>query len=376
MARQLRWWIGGALLLCAAVGFAYLPPRAAPVFARRYREEPLPPYRYRVQELSDAWRSTALELRLLQYREELRPELERRRALDISGPSVLLDWPDVPDSVRRRVETYLDNDWKELRLGVSKISVGIVIAVNRQADPTIPGAPSAQTAYLLPDSTDRSTCIVYQTFTSAWVTWATSADGSRRFLANLGPCAFYAAFGAPGREIERWLSARDFDLAIAPLWTRQAQVEGWPGASFIRHNARFWLPPDGVACLAGRAERCRSAALEAPPTSRDASRVVTLNQRWRPPALAGGTHYLADVIRSVGRERFQRFWNSELPADTALAEVLRMPAGEWTRRWQAGLIPPIQLGAAPTAGSALLGVLLALVAVGLVLRTVAHREVR
>lgn len=375
MAR-VRWWIGSALLVCATVGLVYLPPRAAPVFARRYSEEPLPPYRYRVQELADAWRSTALELRLKQFREELRPELERRRALEIPGLAVLLDWPDAPDSVRRHVQTRLDNDWKELRLGVSKISVGVVLMVNRQADPTAPREPSFQTAYLLPDSTDRSTCIVYQTLSGPWATWATFGDGSRRPLANLGPCAFYAAFGAPGQEIERWLSARDFDLAIAPLWTRQAQVEGWPNASFIRHNARFWFLPDGVACLAGRAERCQSAAVEAPPTSRDASRVVTLNQRRPPPALAGGTHYLADVVRSIGRERFQRFWNSELPADTALAEALRMPVGEWTRRWQARLVPPIQLGAAPSAGSAMLSVLLALAALGIVLRTAARREVR
>lgn len=377
MARQLRWWIGGALLLCAAVGFAYLPPRAAPVFARRYREEPLPPYRYRVQELSDAWRSTALELRLLQYREELRPELERRRALDSAGPAVMLDWPDVPDSVRRRVETRLDNAWKELRLGISKISVGIVVAVKRQADPTTPGEPSVQTAYLLPDSTDRSTCIVYQTFTRAWANWATFADASKRLLANLGPCAFYAAFGAPGREIERWLSARNFDLAIAPVWTRPARLSGTDAyfLSNIGNNARFWLLPVAVACVAGRAEGCRAAALESPPMSRDASRVVTLDQRWRPPALAGAGHYLADVVRSVGRERFQRFWNSELPVDTALAEALRLPVGEWTKRWQAQLVPPIQLGAAPSAGAALLGVLLALAAVGLVLRTVARREV-
>ncbi|HMA42882.1 MAG TPA: hypothetical protein VKO86_02600 [Gemmatimonadales bacterium] len=367
MAR-VRWWIGSTLLVCAAVGFAYLPPRAEPVFARRYREEPVPPYRYRVQELADAWRSTALELRLRQHRERLRPELERRRALEIPGPAVLLDWPAVPDSLSRLYLARLDSVWQDLRLGVSKISVGVVVAFDvHPSDPTTPSDPPPHTAYLLPDSTDRNTCIVYETFTRAY--WSPP---------NLGPCAYYAAFGAPGREIERWLSGRQFDLAIAPLWTGPAQPSRTDGyfLSDIRNNARFWLQPAAVACVAGRVEGCRAAALESPPMSHDASRVVSLDRWWRPPALAGGTHYLADVVRSVGRERFQRFWNSELPVDTALAEALRMPVGEWTRRWQAGLVHPIRLGAAPSAGSAILAALLALAALGIVLRTAARRTVR
>jgi hypothetical protein len=369
MAR-VRWWIGSTLLVCTAVGFAYLPPRAVPVFARRFREEPLPPYRYRVQELGDAWRSAALELRLLQYRERLRPEIQRRRALDIAGPVLLMDWPSASDSLRDVVAATLQAEWRHLGLEVSKVSVGVVLAVDRVApDPNEPSQQGNLTAYLLPDSSDRTFCVVVQTSTS--IRWV-------RGGVNLGPCAFYAAFGVPGREIGRWLSSRQFDLAIAPSWRKPVRPSGFEAyfMSSVGHDARFWLRPNAVACLAGRAEGCRSATLEPPPTSRDASRVVTLDQRWRPPALAGGTHYLADVVRSIGRERFQRFWNSELPVDTALAEALRMPVGEWTRRWQAELVPPIRLGAAPSAGTAGLGVLLALAAVGIVLRTASRREVR
>lgn len=373
MAR-VTWWIGSALLACAAVGFVYVPPRAAPVFARRYREEPLPPYRYRVQELGEAWRSAALELGLLQYRERLRPELERRKALDLAGPALLMDWPNASDSLRRVVAGKLEAEWRYLGLGVSKVSVGVVLAQDRgSAAPDEPSLQGNQIAYLLPDSSDRTTCIVLQTSTS--IRWL-------RGGVNLGPCAFYAAFGAPGREIGGWLGARDFELAVSPLWKRRrgADESEW---LLARGKPWFWwqvyrYQANGVACLAGRAERCRLAVIDPPQPAGEPSRLVTLNQRGplRPPALAGGTHYLADVVRSVGRERFQRFWNSELPADTALAEALRMPIGEWTRRWQAELVRPIRLGAAPSAGSAILGVLLAFAALSIVLRTAARREVR
>lgn len=373
MAR-VRWWIGSALLVCAAVGFVYLPPRAAPVFARRYTVDPLPPYRYRVQELGDAWRSAALELRLLQYRERLRPELERRAALDLAGPALLMDWPTASDSLRGVVAGTLEAEWRNLGLGVSKISVGVVLAQHRvTADPDEPSLQGNLTAYLLPDSTDRTTCVVLQTATSI-----------RRLRGEvpLGPCAFYAAFGAPGREIGGWLGARNFELAISPPWERR---RGADESEWLLAGGKPWFwwqvyryEANGVACLAGRAERCRLAVIDPRQPAGEPPHLVTLRQRGpvRPPALAGGSHYLADVFRSVGPERFQRFWNSELPVDTALADALRMPVGEWTRQWQARLVPPIRLGAAPSAGSAILSVLLALAALGIVLRTAARREVR
>lgn len=370
MARQLRRWIGAALLVCAVVGYVYLPPRASPLFARRYPLLGPTPYRLRVQQLADDWRTTALELRLLRYRERLRPELGRRTARDVPGPALLFDWPDAPDSVRLQVGASLDAEWKRLGLGVSKVSVGIVVAPASQPAPGLPREETATTAYLLPDSTDRSTCIVFQQYTRI-----------ARQRPGLGLCAYYAAFGNPGREIGRWLAARDYDLTILPAWNR-ARIPGAGVWLLERDQPWFWwqvyrYPPAGVACLAGRREGCRSAVMGGRP-AHDPPHLVVIDPRWwrRPPALAGGERYLADVVRSVGRERFQRFWSSELPADTALAEALRLPVGEWTRRWQAAFVPPIPLGPTPATGSALLGLLLAAAAIGIVLHTVSRREVR
>lgn len=388
MARQLKWWIAGALLGCVALGVVYLPPRATPILTRRFREPPpATPYRLRVQELAAAWRDATMELRLLAYRDRLRPELERRRALEVAGPAVIVEWPDAPQWLRGYVAAALDTAWARLGLGASKISVGIVYAAGiPKAAATEPSQQQGSTVYLLPDSTDRTTCLVFL----RGFYWARRLQAQpnpvrdprfEAFLQNeLGPCAFYAAFGAPGRDIRRWLSARRFDLALSPRW---AQVPIGESGYLLpdRSQPWFWAQvysqnPNAIACLAGRADACRAAVLTGAGASDPPSRIVTTDRWWWHQALVGGDRYFADAVRRIGRERFRRFWSSELPVDTALVAAFRMPVGEWTQRWQASLVTPFRLGPAVPPVSVLLGLLLAAVALVSVIRTVSRREVR
>ena len=391
MARELRWWIAAALLGCAVPGFVYLPPRAAPLLWRRFHEPPPPtPYRLRVQELAAAWRELAVEQRLLEYRERLRPELERRRALELPGPAVIVDWPNAGSGdLPRYVASALDTAWERLGLGATKISVGIVADFGTP-NPARgrPSLPPSMTVYLLPDSSDRSTCLVFlQGFGWARRLQALPRSAPRdprfeAFMQNvLGPCAFYGAFGSPGREIRRWLGARRFDLALYPRWGQAPDSNAYDYLVTQRNQPWFWVevyqyPPVAIGCLAGRAADCQAAVLEGAGTTEPPPRVVTTERWWWHQALAGGEHYLADAVRSLGHERFQRFWSSELPVDTALAEAFRRPVGEWTRGWQASVVPPFRLGPAVPVGSALLGLLLAAAAVSIVVRSVSRREVR
>jgi len=127
--------------------------------------------------------------------------------------------------------------------------------------------------------------------------------------------------------------------------------------------------------MAGRAEACRHTALGR--GSGDPVPVVSAEQQWwKPPSLAGADRYFADLVDDIGPERFGRFWNSEFPADTALATAMRMPVGEWTRRWQATLVPPIRLGPVAPLSAAVLATLLGVVAVVLVMLTATRRQVR
>jgi hypothetical protein len=127
--------------------------------------------------------------------------------------------------------------------------------------------------------------------------------------------------------------------------------------------------------MAGRADACRRTAVAG--GSRDLVPVVSAERQWwKPPSLAGADRYLADLVDDIGPERFGRFWNSELPVDTALATAMRMPVGEWTRRWQATIVPPIRLGPVAPPSALVLATLLGVAAVVLVMLTATRRQVR
>ncbi len=97
---------------------------------------------------------------------------------------------------------------------------------------------------------------------------------------------------------------------------------------------------------------------------------------WRAQRLLPGELYLSDVAREVGRERFQGFWASSLPVDTALAAALKQPVGEWTAQWERRFVAPIRLGAAAPWGATAVALLLGAVAVLAVMLTASRRQVR
>jgi len=397
MARVVRWWVVTALAACVGVAIVYLPPRGEPVHTSSLfaQFETPTPYRLRVQALAAKWRAATLELQLLEYRERLRPELERRRALDIATPPVLFVGRDtLSQSARSLVTAALDTVWTRLRLGVTKISVGVAIQVGRPSvEPLGPmGAGGWTQTYFLPDSTDRTTCIALLPLSTIWGE-GRSLGGPHptynaalvSFLQNgLGPCAYYAAFGAPGRPIARWMGARQFDLALYPWWDRPDR-DG-PSDRLLtsldpKENRWFWLeayrhPTSAVACLGGRSEACRGSVLARSETMELPPHIVSTARWWQGQLLAGADRYFADAVRTIGRDRFHRFWNSEDPIDTALTAALRRPIGDWTREWQARLVTPIRLGPASPPSDTLLSLMLAAAALGFVAVTVARREVR
>ena len=394
MARELRWWIVVPLAACLVLVLAYLPPREMPLLGQRFFRlfqtfEPPTPYRLRVQELAQRYRLTSFELTMREYGEALRPELERRRKLEIPGPAVLFAGDSLSDSARGLVRALLDQTWGQLRVGVSKISVGVVVRVifNRPPSGESPAHMPAAPAFLLPDSTDRSTCLAYVPV----IYWerpgllkqthpAPTYDLAELLRNGLGTCAYFAAFGAPGQEIAHWLTSRHYEVALYP-WT--LLVPPRPARTVFDldpGNPGFWsfvyrYQPEAVGCMAGRVEACRRAVLSS--GTGDLVPVVSAEQQWwRPPSPARADRYFADLVAAIGPERFGRFWNSELPLDTALATAMRMPVGEWTRRWQATLVPPIRLGPAAPFSATLLATLLGVAAVVLVMLTATRRQVR
>jgi hypothetical protein len=102
---------------------------------------------------------------------------------------------------------------------------------------------------------------------------------------------------------------------------------------------------------------------------------VTTDDWWRNRSFTGVAWFLSDLVRAQGRERFARFWRSELPVDSAFAAAFGEAIGDWTAQWQRTMLPRLPLG--PTVGSASAGLalLLAGLAIALALVWVRRRQV-
>jgi hypothetical protein len=295
----------------------------------------------------------------------------------------------LSDSARGLVRAVLGTAWSQLGLGTSKVSVGVVVRVvfDRPPGGESPAHMPVTNAFLLPDSTNRATCLAYVPIIY-WgrpgllkQTYPGLAYYHAELLRNgLGACAYFAAFGAPGRDIGRWLTSRHYEFALHP-WGLRVPPESTRAGSLLDEDKRwFWsfvyqYQPGAVECMAGRTAACRRTVV-ASGTGDLVPVVNTEKQWWKPQSLAGADRYFADLVADIGPERFGRFWNSELPVDTALAMAMRMPVGEWTRRWQASIVPPIRLGPVAPPSAVVWAILLGVAAVVLVMLTATRRQVR
>ena len=389
MAR-LRVWIAIGVGGCALIALAYLPPRGAvprgPRFAT-YLPEPTAARR-RAQAVAEEWRETDASLHLLEDRQHVKWDSSR------VGPAIIFRGPTLPPTAVRTVEAVADSMWRALGLGETKVRAALVIALERA-----PGSAQGPTpnqngvAFLTPDSTDRTTCMAFLPADHFWT--AVLLGHAPRYLepnwlarwlqSGLGPCAFYAAYGTPGRSVRNWLAARNWDVALY-LGTHGLAGERFSSLNLLGDPRYSWywdgvysLRPVTVACLAGRPDECRKAVLDGADDDGviPVPEIVRLELRWwRKQPLLPGERFLADVARDVGRDRFQTFWTSSLPVDTALAAALRKPVGEWTEQWERRFIQPIPLGAAAPLGATLLALLLAALAVSAVALAASRRQVR
>ncbi len=396
MARGLRLWGAIALAACGVIVVAYLPPRGG-VQARASRFGPgIPvptPARLRAQDIADQWRTAQAAARLLESAHPVaRPRSDR--SSDAASPTVIVDGPDsIASRLRPLLRAQLDTVWQQLGLGVTKVSVVVVFHAPRiTIRGFTPVERSSDASYLLPDSADRTTCSVlipagYLILNLLRGRRVEREAQFREWLkGNLGPCAFYAAYGNPGKPVRFWLARRNFDLALHPVWDTPRQGRLW-GLEQDPAMQRWWWDwvynqsLTAVACLARRPDACRAAVLEGGEgggsLEDSVPRVVTLGQWWwKAQRLVAANRYLSDVVRDVGHDRFLRFWNSTQPVDTALAAALRMPVGEWTVRWEERFAPPVPLGAAAPLSASVFALLLAAAALGSVALAARRRQVR
>ena len=394
MAPVKRWVVVG-LAGCAALALAYLPPRGATARDGSFFRTQAPwgtPARHRAQALADEWRGVDASLRLLRARRELQGLLRESNA----GTSLVVvsESADVATVTSPIVDSAIHIAWRQLGLVETKVRVAVIIqlAVTSPVHdrPTI---EEGVAAYLAPDSTDRTTCIAVLPAGTYWtrVFRGARANGQLPFDAlvqtlktGLGPCAFYATYGAPGRLVRGWLVARGWDLAMTlDVGARRAYRNSLIEMAEPRYpwywEAIYSLPPTAVACLASRPDGCRAAVLAGAidDPAIPFPDIVRIDRRWgRVPRLVEGQRFLGDVARAVGRDRFLSFWTTALSVDSALAATLKRPVGEWTAEWQSDFVRPIRLGPTPPLGGVAIALAIAALALALVAVSATRRQVR
>jgi hypothetical protein len=180
--------------------------------------------------------------------------------------------------------------------------------------------------------------------------------------ANLGVCSFAARYGLPGGNVFSWLKSGSYQrgarnpeqariLAERTARARerarnQVLVDALNNLSFL--NSVKWRYSLVVArCLAGRIESCEEHFLSPAIHPADAHMVRGLAEAV-PELWVGGRlpvesmdeeGMLTDLEAEFGRERFARFWTSELEVADAFRDAFGMSAGEWTYRWAAAHHP-------------------------------------
>ena len=390
MASVRRWVLIG-LTACSVLALAYLPTRGVKSSGKSvFVGQSLQATRARqyAQALAEEWRNADAVVHLLEDRQRVKHDFSR------ASPTMVFRGATLPPNAVRNVETVMDSVWRGLGLGETKVRVTVVIELQRPGSVDTPTPLQDRVAYLTPDTTDRTTCMVSLPAGAYWTLFILGKrdarhEGFGRFAqwlqAGLGPCAFYAAYGTPGRPVRSWLAARNWDVGlylgshgIAGERFSSLDLMGNPGFSGF-WDAVYSLPPATVACLAGRRRGCRAAVLAgaADEGAIPIPNVILVKRRWwRVQHLLPGERYLGDVARTVGRDRFLSFWTSGQPVDTALAAALKRPVGEWTADWERGFVRPIRLGPTPPLGATVIAVAIAVLVLTVVAATASRRQVR
>lgn len=160
----------------------------------------------------------------------------------------------------------------------------------------------------------------------------------------LGPCAFLAQFGFPGRALRAHIDSVRWHTAAFARWSTR------PDSGEPLRPPWNELTRDGVRCLVRGDDSCARAWRATPEPARweydpefEPSRIddrgLTGPLPWY--AVHGGSYgtrqrlFFSDLVREVGPERFAEFWRSDASVDAAFTRLLGLNEREWTSRWLA-----------------------------------------
>jgi hypothetical protein len=188
--------------------------------------------------------------------------------------------------------------------------------------------------FALPEATDGERCVALVRMRGS----SPAHIAALRRQSLTGVCGFFAAFGMPGGAVGEWLAATNYRFARRSDWSVAR-------APAIDATSLYGLNDAGGRCLTGQPRGCLDALRigDAPGSSASGRRASVIDPgapvyagdaRTRYAALGSAEdELLADAVRSVGPERFARFWKSTSGPDAAYLAATGTGLESWTQQW-------------------------------------------
>ncbi len=248
----------------------------------------------------------------------------------------------APSWMRHAIQASFDSVWRRVDPKSAEVSLTVIIDRHASSLDLARGGVyefDQPATYFLPPATDGRTCVV--AIQPGWQvtrflqdsTPPTESLPQSWLQSGLGPCAFYAAFGQPGKNIENWLLDRQFDLAFESDWNAPDQGVD----SVLMERASNWRTSfDAMACASGDRTRCRAALLTpvdvtwGRDTRKNFRGVVSPPSFWELNLFS--ERYLSDLVRTMGADRFGSFWRSPAAVDSAFSSAFGVPLETYTQR--------------------------------------------
>ena len=338
MIRSVWPWIAGVTIGCAAIAALLLP--FPPTRPETWPGAPAP-LAAEVAALTKAVGDARVAVRT--YRNT--QALQRWSAAAATGETTLVRMDaGVPAPVAREVRAIIGDQWQSLGTAASAASAEVYVYVDSTTIPRAAGAQAARQApearglvdvtFALPAATDGKRCVTLIRLRGT----SPANVAALRARSAIGVCGFFAAFGTPGVGVGAWLVASRYRFARQSDWSvaRAPATDG---------SGRYTLSAPAARCLTGMTAACGEALeLEGGAGARRATERLdwvldpSMPEGWR-GGIARSTlgdaegALLADAVRSLGPDRFRRFWHSGSPAAAAFAVANGIGLEAWTQQW-------------------------------------------
>ncbi|MEX2283478.1 MAG: hypothetical protein WEE89_13425 [Gemmatimonadota bacterium] len=260
----------------------------------------------------------------------------------------------------------LERQWRQLNIQQSLLPVFAVIHIDSSRltqqtaanEVTAYEAQGSDIAFAAPAS-NAETCLTVVRIVVPPMKSTGSIDPRRAALTAplLGPCAYYAAFGRPGRGIEAWLTERDYDVARASWRQSDTLLSQRPDATHLYlHPLYQEMPPQRPTpaelklalqrCVDGRPDACGSLVLDPALQVRSAGTIdgstlpiglltntIPDLMLYREGRIPVGDRFLAAVVANSTHQQFASLWKADEPVEVAFRNALGQPIGDWVRNW-------------------------------------------